>query len=350
MKHQVKGAPEGTPFTFTSNLATEDRTAAPSASHLRVTKSHFVRRLSVSYPNLPTAHRRGILWAKDKGGLGMDTSNSARVLVKQNALQWLDLEEDASKQRVLSTFRNNVLIFENEVDIIGQHLEYWMNFAATYRGTIKELLEPQNEHALLLITSTILLTEARESLQAARRLLLCGYTGRMLSCLRSAIEALRYADICGSNGKEARKWFLSSGKVSEPDTFQLHPVVNKLMKLHSTLSERGVHPRNLARLTSAIGKRAPSWFKHEKSEEFQRLSEAGISEFTRLAIVVSWGFLEYITQKLFIKDIPGYDKKRTQDMLVFLRKEFGQFGAAIDEYVRKTKMANKDQRMVFGFP
>jgi len=280
----------------------------------------------------------------------VNSSNSVRVLVNRDALHWLDLQENESKKWILSNFGNNVLIFENEIDIISQYLGYWTTITHGSGLTIKQLVEPQNEQTLLLITTVTLLMEAQESLQAARRLLLCGYTSRMLSCLRTTIEALNYTDICGNNGEEARKWWLSLEKVSKPDAYRLHPIVSKLMKLHDALSERGVHPRGLARLTSAIGKSEPNWLNKEKLKEFHQLKAAGISEFTRLSIIVSWGFLEYMTQKLAIKDVAGYNVKRVQDMLDFLSKEFGQFGIAIDKYTQNIKMAAKNKKYLFGIP
>ena len=102
-----------------------------------------------------------------------------------------------------------------------------------------------------LISPLAPLTIIVERLHAARSLLLLGYQGRMLACLRDVIEFLYYSDVCMKNPQEARRW-LDNGYISKDTATEVHQVVerNRKGQMWNLLSGAGVHPRLATRLSS----------------------------------------------------------------------------------------------------
>lgn len=169
--------------------------------------------------------------------------------MKERPLVWLDYFQENHKKTLLQDFGPDVNLLEELINLVSQCVEE-INVALP-DSDLQQLYESKDEKLLCATVSGILLYESIERLHAARSLLLLGYQGRMLACLRDMIESLYYSDVCMKNPQEARHW-LDNGYINKDTATKVHQVVerNRKGQMWNLLSGAGVHPLLATRLSS----------------------------------------------------------------------------------------------------
>lgn len=170
-------------------------------------------------------------------------------MMRERPLAWLDYFQENHKKALLHDFGSDVNLLEELINLVSQCVDE-INVALP-DSDLQKLYESKDEKLLCATVSGMLLYEAVERLHAARSLLLLGYQGRMLACLRDMIESLYYSDVCMKNPQEARRW-LDNGYISKDTATEVHQVVerNRKGQMWNLLSGAGVHPRLATRLSS----------------------------------------------------------------------------------------------------
>ncbi len=109
-------------------------------------------------------------------------------------------------------------------------------------NTLDDLMKASSEHRCVT-TQIMLLNHSIGNLKAARLLLLTGYIGPAMSCLRTSYESFQNAHICSVLDEQAKRFLAGkeiNKKVKIPTPSQLEEETAKDMK--KALSNVGVHP------------------------------------------------------------------------------------------------------------
>lgn len=198
-------------------------------------------------------------------------------------LQFIDDIERRAEAQLMAEFRNEVGLFEQALDVLS-------NTVATIGVRAEGAEDLSMDEALIsgdakLTCSTVaseLLREFMFRLWASRRLLRSGYLSRAMACLRDALEALKYSDICRNDVKQATRWL--RGRRIQTQGSRVHPEISQAYDLlYQPLCQVGVHARSVAADTSKV-----YFMTQMEGTEFIRLSGMMI------ILVATSAFVDYI--------------------------------------------------------
>jgi len=153
----------------------------------------------------------------------------------------------------MQSFALDVTALENTVDVLTFAVEELQQPILESPLKIEDLAATEDEGDLKQFVAVAALVEVLDSLHAARRLLLSGYFSKMLSAIRTMVEALRTADICRDDVAKAREW-IRRKEVKKSSRGGLHPTIRRMMRTYDFLSKSGVHPFVYSAITSSLGK------------------------------------------------------------------------------------------------
>lgn len=180
--------------------------------------------------------------------------NKGPKVLLTRPLAWLDEGEVRSQQWVMKHFGLDITAFENTVNIASFAVdELAESIIKTSPSAISDLKLEENKEKVKQVAAIALLVEALDSLHAARRLLLSGYFSKMLSCIRTLVEALRSSDICKDDETRAREW-LEHQEIKKRTKSELHPIIKGMMSSYGFLSQAGTHPSIHSTVVSSLGK------------------------------------------------------------------------------------------------
>lgn len=141
-------------------------------------------------------------------------------------------------------FPSEIEVFEKATDALVIYSESLKDQSPYYptSNIISELLNTSVEKRCVT-TQIILISHSVANIKAARLLLLTGYVGSAMSCLRTSFESFQDAHICSISDTEATK-FLTGSKINKKVT-SLSPVQLEeytTTEIKKILSNIGVHP------------------------------------------------------------------------------------------------------------
>ena len=141
-------------------------------------------------------------------------------------------------------FPAEIEVLENGMDVLAMYAELLKGQSPYNKPshTIEDLLKASAEHRCLT-TQIILLIHSIECMKASRLLLLTGYIGPAMSCLRTCYESFQNAHICSVVDAQATRFLTGKDinkKVEIPTPYQLEE--EKAKEIKSALSDVGVHP------------------------------------------------------------------------------------------------------------
>ena len=155
------------------------------------------------------------------------------------------------RQLELNVFNKLKKDFPTEIEVLENGIDVLVRYGELLKGqspynhpsdTLDDLLKASTEHRCLT-TQIMLLNHSIGNMKAARLLLLTGYIGPAMSCLRTSYEAFQNAHICSVLDEQAIRFL--TGKVINkkgeiPTPSQLEEETAKELK--RVLSNVGVHP------------------------------------------------------------------------------------------------------------
>jgi hypothetical protein len=141
-------------------------------------------------------------------------------------------------------FLREIAVLENGIDVLVMYGELLKDQSPYNKPshTLDDLLKASAEHRRLT-TQIMLLNHSIGNMKASRLLLLTGYTGPAMSCLRTSYESFQNAHICSVLDEQAIRFLTGKAinkKVGIPTPNQLEDKIAKDIK--RTLSNIGVHP------------------------------------------------------------------------------------------------------------
>lgn len=141
-------------------------------------------------------------------------------------------------------FPGEIAVLENAIDALVVYGELLRDQSPYNKPshTLDDLLKASPEHRCLT-TQTMLLNHSIANMKAARLLLLTGYIGPAMSCLRTSYESFQNAHICSVLDAQAIRFLTGNTidkKVEVPTPSQLEEETAKDVK--RALSNVGVHP------------------------------------------------------------------------------------------------------------
>lgn len=241
------------------------------------------------------------------------------------------------KKNLSRDFHTKIDLFETLINIIAVYVNEILDELPTF-ADMDDLKSSGDVERLRRIVSGLLLNEGLERLYAARRILLCGYQGRMLACLRDMWEAIYYSDICLQSQILAQKW-LNAEYLPRPQDLPKGVVVNDIVKKYregrrwSDLSTFGVHPTRLTRERSILYglpvSRSLLTIDTFKNLEVRELEKRQSFINVWIAITTVRDFLEYLhstypyvyNRNVSLSSAMNKFKKRFWINLVILRKQ-----------------------------
>ena len=141
-------------------------------------------------------------------------------------------------------FPNEIEVLERGIDVLVRYGELLKDQTSYNRpeDTLDDLLKASSEHRCIT-AQIMLLNHSVGNIKAARLLLLTGYIGPAMSCLRTSYESFQNAHICSILDSQAIRFLTGKAinkKVKIPTPSQLEEETAKEIK--RVLSNVGVHP------------------------------------------------------------------------------------------------------------
>ena len=221
------------------------------------------------------------------------------IIVFTKPLSWLDNRERQSMALLMAHYPWGITSFENTLNILSFAVEELEEPIKSSPYKISDLQDGANnlgDEDVKNLVTVASLVEALDSVHAARRLLLSGYSSKMMAALRTMVESLRTADICKNDITMAQKW-LQNKQVKKPVKGSLHPAIKRMMQDYDFLSKTGTHPLLFSAVTSSIGKPYHSTFQGDDGVlneaitfliEFLNKSAARFLEYLDDSFSVDW--------------------------------------------------------------
>ncbi len=246
----------------------------------------------------------------------MENSESPKVFLTR-PLAWLDEAEMESQAWLMKNFGLEITAFDNTVNVASFAIdELTETVNKEVQLKLDELKLPANQDKLKLFVPIALLVEGLDSLHAARRLLLTGYTSKMFSCIRTMVEAMRSADICKYDSSKSLEW-LEHREVKKSKFHELHPIIKRLMNKYDFLSQSGTHPMLRATIVSTLGKpyALAEFIKLEDSEQKAAVIP-GIAQLIELMNLCAGLFLNYLNEEYAIDWDKNPEIKQKRDRIL----------------------------------
>lgn len=141
-------------------------------------------------------------------------------------------------------FPTEIEVLEKGMDVLVRYGELIKNQSPYNKpsNTLEELLRASAKHRCLT-TQIMLLIHSIRNIKASRLLLLTGYIGPAMSCLRTSYESFQNAHICSVVDAQAIRFLTGkpiNKKVKIPTPSQLEE--ERARELKEVLSKVGVHP------------------------------------------------------------------------------------------------------------
>jgi hypothetical protein len=167
-------------------------------------------------------------------------------------LQFIDDFEKQAEAQLMEEFRSEVGLFEQAIDILTNSVaRIGLDLNAHQSVSWEEILASGNAKLICTAVTSDLLSEFMFRLWASRRILRSGYVSRAMACLRDALEALKYSDICRNDVKQSTRWM--KGRRIRTQGMQVHPEISEAYNLlYQWLSQAGVHAQCVAADTSKV--------------------------------------------------------------------------------------------------
>lgn len=242
--------------------------------------------------------------------------NKGPKVLLTRPLAWLDEGEVCSQQWLMKHFGLSIAAFENTVNVVSFAIDELTESIQASPLAISDLKLEENKEKLKQFVAIALLVEALDSLHAARRLLLSGYFSKMLSCIRTLVEALRSSNICKDDETKAREW-LEHQDIKKPTKSELHPIIKGMMRSYDFLSQAGTHPLIRSTVVSSLGK--PYAFpKHPSQKNIEEPSEIlkTIAELVEILNKFAASFLKYVDENYRIAWDKESEIKRKKDIIL----------------------------------
>lgn len=259
-------------------------------------------------------------------------------------LDWLDNGEEYIKKHINRDFRAKVNLLENLINLVAGYVHEILNELPRFKD-MEDLKCSTDVDRLRRIVSGVLLQESVERLYASRRMLLSGYQGRMLACLRDMWEAVYYSDICLQSEVMSRKWldgkYLPKPK-EVPENVEINNRVQKYREGESWkfLSSSGVHPTRIARersilykvpVSASLSTEAEVMFKNTRQVHKFEKEQTYINIW--VAVFAAHYFLEYLrdiypsiykNNSLILSDLNKLDKRFWKNVVILGRQLRGK--------------------------
>lgn len=242
--------------------------------------------------------------------------NKRTKVLLTKPLAWLDKRETQSAQWLMKYFGLNITAFENTVNVVSFAVDELAESIKASPLKVDDLKLQENREQMRQFVEIALLVEALDSLHAARRLLLSGYFSKMLSCIRTLIEALRSSNICKNDEAKAREW-LEHQEIKKSAQSELHPIVKGMMRSYDFLSQAGTHPMIRSTITSSLGKpySFPEHLNGKEAEQQQDIFET-IAELIETLNRFAALFLQYVNKECCIDWDKEPEIKGKKDMIL----------------------------------
>lgn len=242
--------------------------------------------------------------------------NKGPKVLLTRPLAWLDEGETRSQQWLMKYFGLNITAFENTVNIVSFAIDELAESVKESPLRVGDLKLQKNRGQMTQFVAIALLVEALDSLHAARRLLISGYFSKMLSCIRTMVEALRSSDICKNDEAKAREW-LEHQDIKKSAQSELHPIVKDMMRSYNFLSQAGTHPMIHSTVTSSLGKPyALQDYLNCKDVEQQPDIINTIAELIERLNRFAALFLKYVNEEYSIEWDKEPEMKRKKDIIL----------------------------------
>jgi len=242
--------------------------------------------------------------------------NKGPKVLLTRPLAWLDEGETRSQQWLMKYFGLNITAFENTVNVVSFAIDELAESIKASPLRVGDLKLQENREQMRQFVAIALLVEALDSLHAARRLLISGYFSKMLSCIRTMVEALRSSDICKNDEAKAHEW-LEHQEIKKSAQSELHPIVKGMMRSYNFLSQAGTHPMIRSTITSSLGKPyALRDYLNGKDAEQQPDILKTIAELIERLNRFAALFLKYVNEEYSIDWDKEPEMKRKKDMIL----------------------------------
>ena len=232
-------------------------------------------------------------------------------------LQFIDDFEKRAEAQLMEEFQSEVGLFEQAIDILTNSVaRIGLDLNGPQPISPEEILASGDAKLIRVTAASALLCEFMFRLWASRRLLRSGYVSRAMACLRDALEALKYSDICRNDVKQSTRW-LSSRRI-RTQGLQVHPEISEAYDLlYQWLSQVGVHAHSLAADTSKV------YFVSREGDDIVRLGSMATM------LVATGAFIDYV--------LGAYDDFLRQERA--LRAELRRVSALLSKEIRKLSKA-----------
>ncbi|MBM3118686.1 MAG: hypothetical protein FJ006_03905 [Chloroflexi bacterium] len=242
--------------------------------------------------------------------------NKGPKVLLTRPLAWLDEGEAKSHQWLMKYFGLNITAFENTVNVVSFAIDELAESIQTSPLRVGDLKLQDNREQMRQFVAIALLVEALDSLHAARRLLISGYFSKMLSCIRTMVEALRSSDICKNDEAKAREW-LEHQEIKKSRQSEIHPIVIGMMRSYDFLSQAGTHPMIRSAITSSLGKpHALRDYLNGKDTEQEPDIIRAIAELIETLNRFAALFLKYVNEEYSIDWDKDAEMKRKKDTIL----------------------------------
>jgi len=214
------------------------------------------------------------------------------------------------RQIELNVFNKLKKDFPTEIEVLEKGMDILVMYGELLREqspynkpshTLEDILRASAEHRCLT-TQIMLLNHSIGNIKASRLLLLTGYIGPAMSCLRTSYESFQSAHICSVVDEQAIRFLTGKTidkKVEIPTPSQLEDETAKEIK--KVLSNVGVHPSYKSLEIQGYFEGAIFREEHRESYEFYFLRSLWSFFTIQLYLIV------YLVEKWpkLIKEIPN---------------------------------------------